>query len=82
MSTVIALRVMDAQGGHGLPERAPALGEHAGPHGVARRHKRHQITQNVAREGADAVFAAVHCLSHVFLIVKPLRHSVEHVTYA
>jgi hypothetical protein len=47
--TLEALGVVDAQGWHGFPERAPALGEDAGPHGLAGKQERHQVLEEVVR---------------------------------
>ena len=53
----------DAQACGGLPEVAPALGEHARPHGLLHREEGQEVVEDPVREGADAV--------------HPRRHSVE-----
>ncbi len=65
----------DAQDGHGLPEVAPAPGEHAGAHDLLRLQERQHVLQERGREEADAVVAAP--LHQRLLALR--RHSVEHL---
>ena len=65
----------DAQDGHGLPEVAPAPGEHARAHHLLRLQERQHVMQERVRERADVVPAAA-ALHRRLLALG--RHSVEH----
>jgi len=49
------LSANDAQACGGLPEVAPAPGEHARPHGLLHREEGEEVVDDPVREGADAV---------------------------
>lgn len=49
--------VGDAQATKGPPEVAPALGQHARPHGVLRRQEIQHVLEDGVRESADPVLA-------------------------
>lgn len=64
---------VQAQAGRGLPE---AAAEHARPHGVVRGQEGEHALEEPGREGAKAVLAARRG-GRRFLVLEPLRHSVE-----
>jgi len=66
----------DAQACGGLPEIAPASGEHAGPHGLLRREEGEYVLQEIVLKGADDVSATGQSGS---LALLRRRHSVEQV---
>uniref|UniRef100_A0A0E0BGD0 Uncharacterized protein n=1 Tax=Oryza glumipatula TaxID=40148 RepID=A0A0E0BGD0_9ORYZ len=71
--------------GGGPPEVAPAAGEHARPHGLVRWQEGEDIVEDLIREGAKPVLAAV-LLGRESLAsaaaVAPRSHSVEQVASA
>jgi hypothetical protein len=52
----------DAQDWHGLPEAAPAPGEHAGLHGLRRRQERQHVLEDLIWQSVDPI--ASTCLRH------------------
>lgn len=73
---------IDTKGGHGLPEVAPAGGEHARPYGVTRGQGRQDLLEERVRQGADAVVAASRRCFLDSVALGRLSHSVEEVARA
>ena len=69
-----ALVLGEAQDAQGLPDRAPAAGEHARAHGIMRRQEGQHVEEEIVWEGADVVLAPRCSSSHA-----PRRHCVEQV---
>lgn len=67
---VRSCRVGNAQRGHGLPELAPAFGEHERPHHIRERQEVENAVEDLVREVPDVDLGA-DCLLG--------RHSVEHL---
>jgi hypothetical protein len=63
----------DAHRGHGFPEVAPAASEHACPDGIVRGQEGQHATEEIVRQGADAVLPVGR---------HAPCHSVEQVTAA
>jgi hypothetical protein len=80
------LDIDDHHRGHRFPEVAPAAGEQACADGLTRGKERQHETEDIVREGTDAVLpGGRHTVRHSVELVIPsgrhtARHSVEQVT--